>query len=179
MKAGDWLKGVYKARRLLNAFITKKRYQLAQVVIVKDKAMKDIWCLACSLENRSLKTVKKYYSKRWSTECSYRDEKDFYSGLGVYKSRIKSVQRRDRMLAIVAIAIIILTFLGHVSEKLNLDKKLRSNTVDYRTHSLFNQGLYLFFNMLFGSDSYRKKMFREFEIACKKHAELNTSFGVI
>ena len=54
--------------------------------------MKDIWCLACSLGNRSLKTVKKYYSKRWSTECSYRDEKDFYSGIGVYKSRIKSVQ---------------------------------------------------------------------------------------
>jgi hypothetical protein len=48
------------------------------------------------------------------------------------------------MLLISAMAISLLTLLGAAAEAVGLDKKLKTNTVKHRTHSLFNQGVYFY-----------------------------------
>ncbi len=82
--------------------------------------------------------------QRWSTEMSYRDEKDLYFGMGLKKARIRQIARRQRLLLISAIVIIFLTLLGAASEATGFDKYLKANTVKRRTHSLFAQGRLLF-----------------------------------
>ena len=58
--------------------------------------------------------------------------------------RIKQAQRRDRMLLLSALSIALLTLLGAAGESLGYDRWLKANTVKYRTHSLFRQGLMLY-----------------------------------
>lgn len=178
-KAGDWLKRGFSSRTFTGAAITRQQYQVNKIAVVRDKGMKDTWCLACSISSISLKTIKKYYNKRWSTECSYRDEKDIYFGFGLYKSRVKDVKRRDRLLAIIAIATIILTLLGEVSEKLGLDKQIKANTTKTRTHSLFTQGLIVFSILYNIEKSLRSKILRLFEKIKLQTQYFSGLYGVI
>lgn len=120
--------------------VTVQEYSVAKVVISKQPKMKEMWCLVSSVKNIAIQTMLNLYGKRWSTETSFRDEKDLLFGLGLKKSRIKSILRRDRLLLISAIAIIILTLLGAASEKAGFDKYIKTNTTKKRTHSLFSQG---------------------------------------
>ena len=53
-------------------------------------------------------------------------------------------QRLDRMLFLSALSIALLTLLGAAGESLGYDRWLKANTVKYRTHSLFRQGLMLY-----------------------------------
>ena len=48
------------------------------------------------------------------------------------------------MLLLSALAIGLLTLSGAAGESLGYDRWLRANTVKYRTHSLFRQGLMLY-----------------------------------
>ena len=48
------------------------------------------------------------------------------------------------MLLLSALAIALLTLLGATGESLGYDRWLKANTVKYRTHSLFRQGLMLY-----------------------------------
>jgi len=123
-----------------DAYITVQEYKVHKVIICKEPDMKEMWCLACSVENIATKTILKYYGKRWGTETSYRDEKDLQFGFGLKKSRIRNIERRDRVLLLSAIAIIFLTLLGAASEAVGFDKYIKANTTTYRTHSLFTQG---------------------------------------
>ena len=102
--------------------------------------MKDIWCLASSIKDIATQTILNLYGKRWTTETSFRDEKDLQFGLGLKKTRVGSTIRRDRLRLLSAIAIIFLTLLGAASEKSGFDKYIKTNTVKKRTHSLFSQG---------------------------------------
>lgn len=129
---------------LEDAHITVQEYRVNKVVICKEAGMKDMWCLACSLKNIATKTILFYYGKRWGTETSYRDEKDLQFGFGLKKSRIKSIERRDRVLLLSAISIIFLTLLGASSEEVGFDKYIKSNTSGIRTHSLLSQGKLIF-----------------------------------
>lgn len=137
--AHEWL-DLERLTCIDDAYITVQEYQVNKIVICKEPDMKDMWCLACSIKNIATKTIITLYGKRWSTETSYRDEKDLQFGFGLKKSRIKSIARRDRLLLLSAIAIIFLTLLGAASEQVGFDKYLKSNTVFSRTHSLFSQG---------------------------------------
>ena len=86
--------------------------------------------------------------------------KDWRFGMGLVHVRIKDCDRRDRMLLISAMAVILLTLLGAAAEATGLDKTLKVNTVKRRTHSLFKQGVYFYgalpnmkeerFQLLFG-----------------------------
>lgn len=127
-----------------DAKLTVQEYPVKKIIICKEPGMKEMWCLACSLPNIATQTVLNLYAKRWSTECSYRDEKDLYFGMGLKKARIKSVERRERLLLISAIVIILLTLLGAASEATGFNKYLKANTVKRRTHSLFAQGRLIF-----------------------------------
>ncbi len=64
--------------------------------------------------------------------------------MGLVHVRIKDCDRRDRMLLISAMAVVLLTLLGAASEATGLDRDLKVNTVKHRTNSLFNQGVYYY-----------------------------------
>ena len=138
-QAHEWLDS-NNATCIDNAKVTVKNYSVKKIIVCKEPGMKDIWCIACSIGNIATQTVLNLYGKRWSTECSYRDEKDIYFGMGLKKARISKVEPRQRLLLISAIIIIFLTLLGAASEASGFDKYLKSNTVKRRTHSLFTQG---------------------------------------
>lgn len=137
--AHEWINGE-ETISLDNPRVTTKDYLVKKVVISKQPKMKDIWCLASSIKDIATQTILNLYGKRWTTETSFRDEKDLQFGLGLKKTRVGSTIRRDRLLLLSAIAIIFLTLLGAASEKSRFDKYIKANTVKKRTHSLFSQG---------------------------------------
>ncbi len=121
-------------------YVTVQNYPVEKIVIAKEPKMKDICCLVCSKKNIATQTILTYYGKRWGTETSYRDEKDLQFGMGLKKSHIKNIERRDRLLLISAIAIIFFTLLGAASEAVGFDRYIKANMLKCRTHSLFTQG---------------------------------------
>jgi len=141
--AKEWL-GSSRSRTFTNAKLAKCGFPIEKVVVCKDKGMKGTWCLASSCVQVPTKQIKLYYAKRWSTETSYRDEKNIAYGMGMKQSRIKSTARRDRLFLLSSLAIMVMTILGAISEKLGLDRKIRANTCKRRTHSLFTQGKIIF-----------------------------------
>jgi hypothetical protein len=84
----------------------------------------------------------KLYGRRFTIEETFRDQKDLRFGMGLREVRIKNELRRDRLLMLLAIAQALLTLLGAASERSQLDKYLKVNTVKHRTVSLFRQGSY-------------------------------------
>jgi hypothetical protein len=80
----------------------------------------------------------------WDIEPGFRDTKSPRFGMGMSELRISDPQRRDRLLLINAIAILLLTLLGAAGESLGMDRLLKSNTSKRRTHSLFRQGCLLY-----------------------------------
>jgi hypothetical protein len=140
-KAKDWLQPQGRARKLRNALVTDSRHLLPAVVVVKQKNMKDAWFLASSMGDDSATDIIKLYGRRFTIEESFRDQKDWRLGLGLVHVRLGDCDRRDRMLLISAMAVVLLTLLGAASEATGLDRDLKVNTVKHRTHSLFNQGI--------------------------------------
>ncbi len=80
----------------------------------------------------------------WDIKPSFRDTKDLRFGMGMSALRISDPQRRDRLLLVNALAVVLLTLLGAAGESLGLDRLLKSNTSKRRTHSLFRQGCLLY-----------------------------------
>jgi hypothetical protein len=80
----------------------------------------------------------------WCIEPSFRDTKDLRFGMGMAQIRIAEPERRDRLLLISALAMLLLTMLGAAGESLGMDRLLKSNTSKTRTHSLFRQGCMLY-----------------------------------
>ena len=64
--------------------------------------------------------------------------------MGLSALRIGDPQRRDRLLMLNALAILLLTLLGAAGESLGMDRLLRTSTVKRRVHSLFRQGCLLY-----------------------------------
>lgn len=176
--AFEWLNK--KAPRCIDdGKITIQDYPVKKVVIAKEQGMKAMWCLACSLSNIATQTILNLYGKRWSTETSYRDEKDIYFGMGLKKARIKCVARRERLLLISAIIIIFLTLLGAASEAAEFDKFLKSNTVKRRTHSLFTQGKLLLKLLHKLPDKWKNKIMPEFQQLCQQARDISIEQFVI
>jgi len=141
--AEEWLQPYGRARLLKEARVTGEEYPLPGVVVVKAKGMKDAWYLATSLSGPASRIVK-LYGRRFTIEEGFRDVKDWRFGMGLVHYSIKDCDRRDRLLLISAMAIVLLTLLGAAAEAVGLDKTLKVNTVKHRTHSLFNQGVYFY-----------------------------------
>ena len=139
-RASDWVGKGGRAKTLRDASVTKHGYQVATIVCVHARDMKEPWCLVASDPHASARLVIDYYAKRWSIEPSFRDTKDLRFGMGLSHTHIKNPERRDRMLLLNAFAIFLMTLLGAAGESLGFDRLLKANTVKYRTHSLFRQG---------------------------------------
>lgn len=143
-KAQEWAGKNGRAKTLRNARVTNEQYIVPTVVCVKAKNMKEPWCIASSDPEGVGSIIVKWYSKRWGIEPQFRDTKDIHFGMGLSATSIGTCERRDRLLFISALSVMILTILGAAGEQLGMDRYLKANTVKHRTHSLFNQGCYYF-----------------------------------
>ena len=139
-----WLTKGRKTAVLRKSTMTHYHHPIATTVITKQPDMQDAWCLVSSLESISSKSVMGYYAKRWGVETWFRDSKSARYGLGMKAMHTKSIERRDRLWLLAAMAVMLMTLLGQVSEELGYDRTLKANTVKTRTHSLFRQGLMIF-----------------------------------
>ena len=142
--AKDWVGVGGRAKILRNALVTSQEYEVPSVVCVKAKRMKQAWCIAASKEHVSTRELVTWYSKRWGIEPQFRDTKDIHFGMGLSETSISDPERRDRLLLISALAVIVLTLLGAAGEKLGMDKYVKVNTVKRRTLSLFRQGCHYY-----------------------------------
>lgn len=142
--AAAWVGSGGRARVLPAARVTAERYQVGSVVCVRDKAMKQAWCLATSTDDKTARTAIALYGKRWGIESGFRDTKDLRFGMGLGAIHVTTPDRRDRLLLLNAFAVALLTLLGAAGEALGYDRMLKSNTSKRRTHSLFRQGCLLY-----------------------------------
>ena len=161
--ASEWLKKG-KASIFFDAAITASKY-IATFVCVHDKAMKEAWYLASNLSNCSARQIIWFYGRRFSCEENFRDIKDIRFGMGLSNTSISNPERRDRILLVSAISVVLLTLLGAAGEAIGLDKMFKPKTVERRTHSLFTQGCFYFLAMV----NWKKE---RFELIMKKYAEL-------
>ena len=143
-KSAGWVGKNGRARKLTNACITNAEKRVPAVVCVHAKGMKEPWCLVTSMANAKAAEIKNLYSRRWTTEPTFRDTKDLRFGMGLKAVHVSEPQRRDRLLLLNAFAITLLTLLGQASERLGMDKGLKTNTAKKRVHSLFRQGCLLY-----------------------------------
>jgi hypothetical protein len=142
--ASAWVGPGGRATVLRGALVTAERYQVGTVVCVRDKDMKQAWCLATNLTDATAAFLKGLYGKRWGIECGFRDTKDLHFGMGMGLIHVSTPARRDRLWLLNALAIVLLTLLGAAGEDLGYDRYLKSNTTKRRTHSLFRQGCMLY-----------------------------------
>jgi DDE family transposase len=142
--AADWVGKGGRARMLRDVEITAARCTVPAVVCVHAKDMKEPWCIATSRRDATSREIVNHYAKRWTIEPGFRDTKDLRFGMGMSALRISDPQRRDRLLLLNALAVVLLTLLGAAGESLGMDRLLKSNTSKRRTHSLFRQGCLLY-----------------------------------
>ncbi len=177
--AQDWLQLEGRARKLKNARVTDSEYLLPAVVVVKQKGMKEPWFLASTLGESSATDIIKLYGRRFTIEEHFRDQKDWRLGLGLKHVRIGNCDRRDRMLLISAMAVVLLTLLGAASEATGLDRDLRVNTVKRRTHSLFNQGVYYFGALPNMRDTKARLLITKFDELIRQVPFFREVFGLV
>ena len=167
-KAVNWLKPDGRSLGLKKAFITLTEYPIEQFVAVKDKGMKAAWFL---VSNTDLKTseIIKSYSKRWKIEPFFRDLKDGRFGMGLDQTHIKSCERRDRLMLVLALSYLLLVVLGQAGEQIGFDKKLKVNTVKTRTHSLFRQGQFYYRFFFRFTQEEQENLMQNFENLLQQH----------
>jgi hypothetical protein len=142
--AADWVGSNGRARILRGAAVTTEGYRVGAVVCVRDKAMKQAWCLATSVAGAKARALINLYAKRWSIECGLRDAKNLRFGMGMGSIHVATPERRDRLWLLDAFAIALLTLLGAAGEAVGYDRLLKSNTSKRRSHSLFRQGCMIY-----------------------------------
>ena len=143
--AWQWVGPAGRTRTLRGARVTDAHLlTVGTVVCLRDKNMKDAWCLVASDRNVAPQVLIRYYAKRWGIETSFRDLKDPRYGLGLSSMRVSRPERRDRLLLLSVLAIALLSLLGAAGERIGYDRWLKVNTVKHRIHSLFRQGHMLY-----------------------------------
>jgi hypothetical protein len=87
-KAAEWVGARGRAKNLVDAGLTRKRFKVGACVFVKAKGMKDGWHLAASDGTKSAREIVDIYASRWSIETNIRDTKDIRFGMGMSELRI-------------------------------------------------------------------------------------------
>lgn len=167
--ASQWVAANGRATKLAGALVTGKKIPVGAVVVAHQKRMKEPWCIATSRGAQTASSTIKLYSRRFSIEETFRDQKDLRFGLGLRATHIGSDARRDRLLMLLAIAHALLTLLGAASEKAGLDRILKANTVKRRTHSLFRQGTYWYGVIPLQREAWIVSLMNAFEDVLREH----------
>jgi len=177
-KAKEWLNISGHAKMLQNVKLTNKKIPIKTVVCYKEKNKRNDWCIASSKQLTTKKLIN-FYSKRWSIECSFRDLKDDRFGFGLENVRTKVCDRRDKLLLLGGIAIVLLTLLGAAGESIGYDRSLYASTAKKRQLSLIRQGL-LWYNMIPNMPTLRlAPLIRAFNDLLKQQGIFNGLFFVI
>ena len=137
------------------------------------------WCLATSLADRPACEIVKLYSRRFTIEETFRDQKDIHFGMGLSATHIKNADRRDRLMLLAAVAHVLLTLLGAASEASGLDRYLKVNTSKKRTHSLFRQGLYWYECIPTMREEWLRRLMDAFDRIVREQAFFREVFGVV
>jgi hypothetical protein len=174
-----WTPSNGRSLLLRGARVTKVGRELGAVVCVKAKGMKEAWHLATSHGDKTAAEVVALYSKRFTIEESFRDQKNLRFGMGLSETRISSPQRRDRMLLVCALAIALLTILGAAGEAIGIDKYLKTNTVKHRTLSLLNQGLFHYAALPNMKQERAEPLMAKFDEILREHRVFREVFGLI
>jgi hypothetical protein len=177
--AADWVGKGGRARMLRDVEITAAKRPVPAIVCVHAKGMKEPWCIATSLRDGPAREIVNHYAKRWTIEPGFRDEKDLRFGMGLSALRIADPQRRDRLLLLSALAVVLLTLLGAAGESLGLDRLLKSNTAKRRTHSLFRQGC-LLYDLIPNMPELRlRPLIEKYAQMLKQNNLFNQTFGIV
>jgi hypothetical protein len=174
-----WTPNNGRSLLLRGARVTKKARELGAVVCLKAKGMKEAWHLATSYGDKTAAEIVALYSKRFTIEESFRDQKNLRFGMGLSETRISSPERRDRLLLVSAIAIALLTLLGAAGEAIGIDKYLKTNTVKRRTLSLFNQGLFHYAALPRMKEERAEALMAKFGELLQEHRVFREVFGLI
>ena len=177
--AKEWVSASGRAKMLRKAQVTEDAFQVPAVVVAWNRKMKEPWCLATTLIQRTASEVVKLYGKRFSIEETFRDQKDLHFGMGLKATHISKPARRDRLLFLAAIAQTLMTLLGAAAEAAGLDRYLKVNTVTRRTHSLFRQGLYWYHAIPNTRREWLVPLMSEFDRILREHAVFTEIFGAI
>jgi hypothetical protein len=138
--AREWVPDKARTLKLEKATITQEQVPVPAFVAVKERGMKECWCLVTSLADLPGKEIVTRYSRRFCIEESFRDIKDLRFGMGLSSIRVSTPERRDRLLLLSAMAIALLTLLGAAGEAAGIDRHFKTNTSKKRQYSLFRQG---------------------------------------
>jgi hypothetical protein len=92
--ASAWLPESGRATMLRDARVTRRRAQVPAVVVVHAAKMKEPWCLATTLADKTASEVVKLYGRRFTIEETFRDQKDLRFGLGLSATHIGTPARR-------------------------------------------------------------------------------------
>jgi hypothetical protein len=175
--ASQWVAPNGHARMFVGARVTADRTKIGAVVTVKAARMKDSWCLATSLSSLKASEVVKLYGRRFTIEETFRDTKNLHFGMGLHATHIRSGQRRDRLLLLVAVAHTLLTLLGAASEACGMDRYLKVNTVKKRTHSLYRQGLYWYECIPTMREDWLERLMTAYDKIVREHEFLSQFFA--
>lgn len=176
--AGAWLSEGGAMKVLRNARVTADRCPVPTVVVVRDPAMKDAWCLASSDPDATGTEVKRLYGKRFSIEETFRDTKDLRYGMGMSWNSVGTPERRDRMILVAVLAQSLLTVLGEAGEALKLDRLLKTNTAKKRTLSLLRQGLLWYERVPTMPEDRLKALMTKFGELLSQHNVFNLALGL-
>lgn len=177
--AREWVPSEHRALMLRHAAVTKDKFLVPAVVFMKDKNMKEAWCLATSRSDLTARQVVDLYGKRFTIEETFRDTKDIHFGMGLSATHIRSTKRRDRLLLICALATVLLTLLGAAGESLGMDRWLKVNTVKRRTHSLFRQGQHYYAAMINMKEAELGPLVERFAEILRANGLFTETLGVI
>jgi hypothetical protein len=144
LPARDFIPESGRATALVGAQVTGDKTKVAQVVVTRKKGAKQAWCLCTSRADLTAAQVVHFYARRFTTEEEFRDQKNFHLGMGLSASRIKSADRRDRLLFVIVLSQVLLHVLGAAGESLGLERWMKVNTRPGRAHSLLHQGQFYY-----------------------------------
>ena len=145
--AREWFRGTGKVRSLLGASVTADEARVGKVLVIRERSMADLWCLAVSDAGIDNDELKRRYGLRFEIEETLRDLRDPRLGMGWLDGSMKDPTRRDRMILLGVIALGLLTLLGLAGEVAGIDKVPKVNTSKERTLSLVCQG-YRWFQLI-------------------------------
>lgn len=177
--AADWVPPSGHAKLLKGAAVTGDKTTIPGVVVKHAKGMKDAWCLATSRSADGAAEVVKLYSRRFTIEETFRDEKDLRFGMGLSSTHIKDAGRRDRLLLLGAMAHALLVLLGEAGERCGLDRTLKTNTSPRRQLSLYNQGTFWFRALLNMHEEDSALLLPAYDEEIREHEFFREVYGVI
>jgi hypothetical protein len=177
--AAEWVPPSGHAKILKGAAVTGDKTAVPAVVVKHAKGMKEAWCLATSRADDGASEIVKLYSRRFTIEETFRDEKDIRFGMGLSSTHIRDAGRRDRLLLLGAMAHALLALLGEAGERCGLDRTLKTNTSPKRQMSLYNQGTFWFRALPNMHEEDIELLLPAFDNVIREHEFFREVYGVI